>query len=119
MKVKRTEQIQICENDELRKLTHLSKNLYNKANYIIRQEFFHNKWWIRYNDLDKIMNSSKNYRSLPAATSQQILRLLDRSWNSFFRSIKKWKKRSEKFIEIPKLPKYKKKDSEHILIFIN
>ncbi|MEM3986778.1 MAG: transposase, partial [Candidatus Methanomethylicia archaeon] len=77
MKVKRTERIWIEPNENIKKLCHLSKNLYNEANYIIRQEFFNNKKWIRYNELDKILKNSENYKLLPAQTNQQILRLLD------------------------------------------
>lgn len=32
-----------------------SKNLYNYANYIIRQEFINNGKWIRSDDLDKML----------------------------------------------------------------
>lgn len=65
-----------------------SKNLYNYANYIIRQEFVNNGKWIRYNDLDKILKQEGNnfdYRNMPLVnTSQQCLRLLDKNWKSFF-----------------------------------
>lgn len=37
----RTEQIWVKE-PELGKLCHISKNLYNEANYIVRQNFFNN-----------------------------------------------------------------------------
>ncbi len=36
---------------QLNILTHISKNLYNEANYIIRQEFFSTKRWVRYYEL--------------------------------------------------------------------
>lgn len=113
----RTEQIRIEGNDALSNLCHLSKNLYNEANYIIRQEFFTNKRWIRYNELDKMLKTSENYRSLPSQSAQQILMVLDRNWSSFFKSIKEYKKSSSKFSGRPKLPKYKPKDGEALLIF--
>ena len=119
MKVKRTEQIWIDGNDSLKSLTHVSKNLYNEGNYIIRREFFHNKRWIRYNELDRIMKESGGYVQLPAQTSQQVLRLLDKSWKSFFKANMEWKKHPGKFIGRPKPPHYKEKDGEHILVFTN
>ncbi|MEM0246021.1 MAG: transposase [Thermoplasmata archaeon] len=117
MKVKRTERIWIEPNENIKKLCHLSKNLYNEANYIIRQEFFKNGKWIRYNELDKLLKNSENYKLLPTQTSQQILMLLDKSWKSFFKTLKEWKKEPEKFKARPKLPRYKK--DNFLLIFTN
>ena len=119
MRVKRTERIWIHGTDGLRTLAHLSKNLYNEANYAIRQEFFNNGKWIGYNDLNLLMKDSENYRSLPAQTAQQTLRLLDKSWKSFFKAMKSWKKHPEKFPGKPKPPHYKEKDGEHMLVFTN
>ena len=86
MRFKRTEQIWMRPDENISSLCHLSKNLYNEANYLIRQEFFKTGRWIRYYELNKELHKkeSKNYKSLPAQTSQQILRLLDKSWKSFF-----------------------------------
>ena len=100
-------------------MCHLAKNLYNEGNYIIRQEFITNGKWIRYRQLDKMLQLSENYKSIPAQSSQQTLMLLDRNWKSFFKSIKEWKKNSGKFKGMPKLPKYKRKDGESLLIFTN
>lgn len=97
-----------------------SKNLYNQANYIIRQEFINNGKWIRYNELDKILKKENNdydYRNMPSsATSQQCLRLLDKNWTSFFRAIKDYNKNPNKYLGRPKLPKYKSKNGRNILI---
>lgn len=120
IEVKRTEQIWIKPNKEISKLCHISKNLYNQANYIIRQELDSNNRWIRAYELMQILRYIKdhnNYIKLPAATSQQILKLLDKSWLSFFRSIKDWKKYPYKYKERPRPLRYKKKDGEHILVF--
>jgi len=118
MKIIRTEQIWIKGGDAISKLCHFSKNLYNQANYIIRQA--EKGKWIRYGDLNKILKEeSENYKSLPAQTSQQILKLIDKSWTSFFRAIKVWKQYPDKFQRKPNPPHYKKKNGEHILVFTN
>ncbi|RKX96899.1 MAG: transposase [Spirochaetes bacterium] len=117
--VKRVEHIWIKGDNNLSNLCHISKNLYNEANYIIRQELFNSGRWIRYNELYHLLKNSDNYKSLPAQTSQQILKLLDKSWKSFFRAMKEWKKHPEKFLERPRLPRYKDKNGEHILVFTN
>lgn len=101
----------------------LSKNLYNHANYIIRQEFINNKNWIRYNDLDNLLKNDSefpDYYNMPTVQSaQQTLRLLDKNWKSFFRSIKDWKKNQNKYLGMPKPPKYKNKDGYFELILTN
>jgi transposase len=109
MKVKRTEQIWVKPDENISFLCHLSKNLYNEANYLIRQEFFKTGRWIRYYELSKELKESENYKSLPAQTAQQTLRLVDKSWKSFFKAVKVWKKEAKKFKVRPNLPKYKKK----------
>lgn len=97
-----------------------SKNLYNKANYVIRQEFINNSNWIRYYELDKLCKTAvwQEYLLLPAQTSQQILKLLDQNWKSFFQAIKKWKKNHSLYLGRPRLPKYIK-NNKNLIIFTN
>ena len=123
----RTEQIWIEQTDILQSLCHISKNLWNEANYIVRQLFTEKDkngnrigQYMKYSDLDYIIkNKSENYKKLNGATSQQILKILDRSWKSFFEAIKDWKLNPSKYLGRPKLPGYKKKDGEFLLVFTN
>jgi len=119
LKVLRTEQIWIKGDENIKELCHLSKNIYNEANYVIRQEFFKTKRWIRYNELYKLLKESENYRALPAQTAQQILKIVDRNWKSFFNAMNEWKEHPKKFNERPRPPKYKKKDGIFMLVFTN
>lgn len=109
--------------DVLMDFCHKSKNLYNHANYIIRQEFMSNGKWIRYTELDKILKSDieyNDYANMPTAQSaQQILRLIDKNWKSFFKSVKDWSKHKDKYLGRPKLPKYLKKNSKYLLTLTN
>ena len=54
-----------------------------------------------------------------AQSAQQLLRLLDKNWKSFFKSIKDWAKNKDKYLGRPKLPKYKDKNSRYVLILTN
>ncbi|MBN1217058.1 MAG: transposase [Candidatus Lokiarchaeota archaeon] len=99
-------------------LCSISKKLYNQANWYIRQDFFHLENWLRYNDLDFIMKKYSQYKLLKAQTSQQILKVLDKNWKSFFNAIKEWKKDRKRFNGRPRPPKYKK-GCNNILIFTN
>ena len=102
---------------------HKSKNLYNHANFLVRNEFVKNDKWLRYGELDKILKADlefDDYKKMPTAqAAQQILRLLEKDWKSFFTAIKDWSKHKDKYLGRPKLPKYKPKDGKHILILTN
>lgn len=92
-----------------------SKNLYNYANYIIRQEFINNNKWIRYNELFSLVKDSESYRNLGSNVGQGTLRILDKTWKSFFVAIKDWNVSPKKYLGRPKLPNYKAKNGRFIL----
>lgn len=117
--MKLTEQIQLKKTKELSRSCHSSKNLYNLANYYVRQELFYLGNWLRYYDLWYVLKGKDAYITLPSQTAQQVLRLLDKNWKSFFNSIKDWKKHPEKYLSRPRPPKYKKKDGEFVVVFTN
>ncbi|MFX1285340.1 MAG: RNA-guided endonuclease InsQ/TnpB family protein [Promethearchaeota archaeon] len=119
MRVIRTEQIWLKPRKTFSWLCHLSKNLYNERNYLIRQEFFNHSKWIRYNSLYHLLKTSDNYHQLPAQTAQQVLKILDKNWKSFFIAIKAWKKNKSKFNRRPKPPGYKPKNGEFLVVFTN
>ena len=100
----------IINSKELYDLTHIAKNLYNASLYVVRQSFCDkvNSKMIFYNELDKLMKEQENYKLLPATASQQVLRKINDDFNSYFKSIKDWKKNSSKYKGMPKLPNYKK-----------
>ena len=117
--MKLTEHIQLKKTVQLSYFCHLSKNIYNLANYYVRQEFFYLGNWLRYYNLWYILRDKKAYKNLPSQTAQQILKIVDRNWKSFFNSLKNWKKNSGNYLGCPKIPRYKKKNGEFMLIFTN
>ena len=114
-----TEQIQLKNSVELSKLCHLAKNLYNLANWYIRQDFFNLTNILSYYDLDFILKDKPAYRSLPSQTSQQILKYVSRNWKSFFKVNKDYKKNPKKYKKRPRIPKYKPKNGQYLAIFTN
>ncbi len=94
---------------EIDQLAFKSKNLYNAANYVIRQSFVYGWSYINYNEMNRLMKSHEAYKALPAKVSQQILMVLDKNWKSFFEAVKAYKVEPSKFTGRPKLPKYKDK----------
>ncbi len=113
------EQIQTKKTTNISCLCHLSKNIYNLANYYVRQEFFYLGNWLRYYDLWYMLKDKEAYKKLPSQTAQQILRLVDKNWKSFFNSLKEWRAQPKPYQNRPKPPKYKKKNGEFVSIFTN
>ena len=103
--------------NELDNMCFLSKNLYNKGLYIVRQHFFNTEKYLNYNTLENILKKSKDvdYYALPTKVSQQILMVLDNNFKSFFKLLEKKEKGLYK--EKVKIPKYLDKDSRNLLIF--
>lgn len=87
-----------------------SKNLYNEANYVIRQEFIKNGNYINYYDMNREFKTHENYKLNFSQPSNCTLRRLDKNWKSYFRAIKDWKKHPEKYLGMPRLPNYLPKD---------
>ena len=103
---------------QIDELAFKSKNLYNAANYAIRQSFVYGWSYINYNEMNRLMKSHQAYKALPAKVSQQILMILDKNWKSFFEAVKAYKTDPSKFTGRPKLPKYKDKvKGRNILVY--
>lgn len=114
-----TEIIQVKKSKELSKVCHIAKNLYNLANWYFRQDFFNLNNFLSYYDLDFILNDKEVYKNLPSQTSQQILKLIDKNWKSYFKALREYKQDFKKFKKKPRIPGYKKKNGESIVIFTN
>ena len=132
--VSRVERCVIKETDDvfpvIMDYCHKSKNLYNHANYVIRQSFTQKDEngnnigkYIIYKEIDKILKADleyPDYKDMPTAQSaQQTLMILDKNWKSFFKSIKDYKKNPKKYLGRPKLPKFLPKEGYFVLVFTN
>jgi len=118
-KVLRTEIMEVRRNKELSKLCHLTKNLYNRGNFLIKEELKKNNKLLFYNDLDRLLKGEQCYKVLPAHTAQHTLKLLTRNWKAYFQAMKEWKKQPSKFLNRPLPPYFKKPSGETVAIFSN
>lgn len=84
--------------------------MYNEANYYIRQEFIETGKYVSYYDVNCEFKTHDNYKLVFSQPANCTLRRLDKNWKSYFRAIKDWKAHPEKYLGMPKLPKYLKKD---------
>lgn len=96
---------------ECDRVSFAAKNLYNQALYRIRQYLFKTGKYLNYYKIQKQFQNEKqiDYIALPTKVSQQVLKLLDKNWKSFFAARKAYKKSPSKFLGKPRLPKYKHK----------
>ena len=99
----------------LRDYAHYSNNLYNYGLYIIRQYYFETGKYLGYNKLEKEVKLNENYRLLPVQSAQQILRLLDKNFRSFFALLRK--KNLGQYTDKINIPKYKNKGGMFNIIF--
>lgn len=72
----------------LREMCHLSKNVYNESLYNIRQHYFSEGSYLRYEANYPFMKTSENYKRLGANVAQQTMRNADYSFKSFFGLLK-------------------------------
>jgi len=115
----RVECIEVIYHHALSKLCHQVKNLYNRANYLIKTSLKNTNKLLFYNELNSLLKAEECYKLLPAQTAQQTLKLLNRNWKGFFRALKEWKINPAAFYAIPNPPNYKPKDGEIVAIFTN
>jgi putative transposase len=95
-----------------------SKNLYNAATYLIRQSFIHQGKYLGVASVFHQIKHHEAYQALPRKVSNEVLRLLDKNWRSFFKAMEAWRQGPSKFQGRPKLPKYKDKTKgRNILIY--
>ena len=99
---------------DLDNLCFLSKNLYNQALYRIRQQFFEDKTFKNYNEVNRELHNENqvDYRALPANTSQETLKLVNQNYSSFFKSL-------QKHIKGVKIPGYLDKTKGRQIVVYN
>jgi IS605 OrfB family transposase len=92
----------------LRELCQYSNNLYNVALYNIRQYFFNQNKFLTYESNYHECKDNENYGLLQAGVAQQTLKVVDRSFKSFFNLLKKCRQGEYRYNDV-KIPHYRKK----------
>ena len=114
LKVNRAEQTIIKPTHEMYDIINgfaiKSRIMYNYANWFVRQCFFREEYWLRYQEMQKMFKNDKQYKELMSQSSQCVLQVLERNWKSFFNATKEYKKNPDKFLGKPKPPKYIRAD---------
>jgi putative transposase len=91
-----------------------AKNLYNQANYQIRQAFVHRGKYLPYAAVFRLLKHHEAYRALPRKVSNSILIQLHTNWIAFFKQMDAYRQDPAKFQARPRLAfrtKTRKKDA--------
>jgi putative transposase len=95
-----------------------AKNLYNAANYLVRQSFILHNLYLNYYHLHAHIKRHQAYQALPRKVSQQVLRMLDNNWQAFFAAMKVYCDNPGKFRKRPGLPRYlDKTEGRYTLVY--
>ena len=101
--------------NSVKELCHVAKNLTNEAIYNIRQYYFTEGAFLKYEKNYTLLKNSPNYKALNSNMAQQILKEVDGSFKSFF-SLLKLAKQGKYAFKDCKLPHYLPKDGYTTLI---
>ena len=93
----------------LRELCHTAKNLANEAIYNVRQYYFTEGEYLKYEKNYALLKDSPDYKMLNSNMAQQILKEVDGSFKSFF-GLRKLAKKGKYSFRDCKLPHYLPKD---------
>ena len=96
-----------------------SKNIYNLANYFIRQKYINDKTFISRFDMQAIMKTQDCYRELGSNTGQVTIQMLNSAWQGFFSATKDYTKNPSKYYAKPKIPKYLDKNGKYVVGLTN
>lgn len=99
----------------IKELCHAAKNLANEAIYNVRQYYFTEGEFLKYEKNYTLLKNSPNYKLLNSNMAQQILKEVDGSFKSFFGLLKLAKQGRYSFQDC-KLPHYLPKDGYTTLI---
>ena len=99
----------------IKELCHIAKNLTNDAIYNVRQYYFAEGRFLKYEKNYVLLKSSENYKSLNSNMAQQILKEVDGSFKSFF-GLLKLAKQGKYSLKDCRLPHYLPKDGYTTLV---
>jgi putative transposase len=95
-----------------------SKNLWNLANYHVRQSFIFHQAYLNNTATFHLLKQTEAYQALPAKVANQVLIQLHDAWKAFFEAMEAYREHPELFRGRPNLPKYlPKTEGRNLLVF--
>jgi putative transposase len=95
-----------------------SKNLYNAANYLVRQSSIYAGVYLPSAAVFHHIKSHETYCALPREVSTDVLRQLERDWRGFFAARAAWQADPTQCLRRPRLPRYQDQQTgRNLLIY--
>jgi putative transposase len=95
-----------------------SKNLWNLANYHVRQSFIFQHTYLNNTAIFHQVKQTEAYKALPAKVANQVLLQLHGAWTAFFEAMEEHREHPQRFLGRPGLPKYlHKTHGRNLLVF--
>jgi putative transposase len=95
-----------------------SKNLWNLANYQVRQSFIFQRVYLDNTAIFHRIKHTNAYQALPAKVANQVLVQVHKAWQAFFEAMEAYRTHPERFRGRPGLPKYLHKTrGRNLLVF--
>ena len=99
----------------IEELSYHTTKLYNIINYDLRENGMKT-----YYDIEKMYKTNWHCDFLHSHTRQQMFKVLEQNWKSYFASIKDYKVNPSKYKGVPRPPKFKNIDkNKNEIIFTN
>jgi putative transposase len=95
-----------------------SKNLWNAANYLVRQSFIFGGVYLNNTAVFHLIKEHEAYQALPRKVSNQVFIQLHKAWVGFKKAMDAWREHPERFTGRPNLPGYKHKtEGRNLLVY--
>ena len=99
-------------------LAFASKNLWNLANYHVRQSFIFQQRYLTNTAIFHVVKATDAYQALPSKVANQVLLQLHHAWTAFFEAMEVYHECPARFTGRPKFPNYlHKTQGRNLLIF--
>src|SRR5258707_13465523 len=102
--------------EKIDKAAFASNNLWNAANYVVRQSFIHEGIYLDNVKVFQRVKSHEAYQALPRKVGNQVLIQLHQSWLAFFAAMDEGRELPEKILGHPNMPKCKDKTTGRNLL---
>ena len=99
----------------IRSLCHHSKNLYNATLYTVRQYYFLNGTYLKYELAYHYVKDNENYNMLLTASGQQTMKVVDRTMKSFFGILRE--RKNGNYTSPVHMPRYLDKEGLFVVLF--
>jgi putative transposase len=94
-----------------------STRLDNAMLYVTRQAVIHQQQVISYDELARDVQTSMEFRALPAKVAQWVLRQAALAWKRYFAACPAWEAHPSRFLGHPKPPKSRDKRGRNLLTY--